>query len=484
MKKVFYIFLCLCLMLSSIAEMAFADGDSVPWEYLLVNDTHLLAPEYAPEEIGYIDSGLGDTEIQTNEAYNMRYCGVDLRIAHPLLDMLLGCRNAGLPVFLSSGYRSYAELELTFQRLMANGGRNEESVKEVMAYPGANEHQTGLCCDITDYYRERKDLSFEETETFKWLQTHCAEYGFVLRYPKYKEDITGRAYEPWHFRYVGKDAAEYMRENNLCLEEFVELYTNGEVSLIADAGAVQKAYEDEDGDGLILVPVGIGVKIDPATGSVDMSGSYRGRMLIVLEPSRVVLGIDTENPEQAALTLGEYAARYDAAAAISGGKADENQQAATAFVSAGELYNAEKSVEGFVGFDADNVLQVGFAEASELAERNIRDGVACGPVLVVNGEMVDDPSLESGVNPRTAIGQRADGAVLLLSVDGRVVESLGATYKDLAKEMLSFGAVTACVLSSGSVAQMWVDGEYVSILTSANGEPRPVPAAFVVLKTE
>ena len=257
---------------------------------------------------------------------------------------------------------------------------------------------------------------------------------------------------------------------SLCL-----MLTSAAGMAFADEHPDRLNLEDEDGDGLILIPVGI--------GSMDMHGSYKGRMLIVLDPSRVVLGVDKRNPGQAALTLEEYAAQYGAAAVISGGK-EENQQAATAFVSEGELLNAEKSIEGFAGFDADNVLQLGFADVTELTESNIRDGVACGPMLVVNGERSDEQSLDSGVNPRTAIGQREDGAVLLLSVDGRVAESLGATYKDLAEEMLSFGAVTACVLASGSAAQMWTDGEYVSTLTSANGEPRPVPTAFVVLKTE
>lgn len=277
-----------------------------------------------------------------------------------------------------------------------------------------------------------------------------------------------------------------MKPHILSLLVAMALVLSFSVPAFADEQSDRLNLIDEDGDGLILVPVGIGSKIDPFTGSPDMRGSYKGRMLIVLDPARVVLGIDTENPGQAALTLEEYAAQYDAVAAISGGKAENNQmqQAATAFVSAGTLFNAEKSIEGFVGLDTDNVLQVGFTDVSELAERHIRDGIACGPVLVENGEITDDTSLESGVNPRTAIGQREDGAILLLSVDGRVVESLGATYRDLAEEMLSFGAVTACALVSGSTSQLWVDGEYVSTPTSSNGEPRPVPTAFVVLKAD
>ena len=69
-----------------------------------------------------------------------------------------------------------------------------------------------------------KDSSLEETELFEWLTLHCHEYGFVLRYPKDKKSVTGRVYQPWHFRYVGVEAARFMRDNHLTLEEFLDLY--------------------------------------------------------------------------------------------------------------------------------------------------------------------------------------------------------------------------------------------------------------------
>ena len=98
----------------------------------------------------------------------------------------------------------------------------------IVARPGTSEHQSGLVCDITDWYRELKDASLEQTETYQWLKDHCAEYGFVVRYPADKsgsaDSITGIIYEPWHFRYVGVEPATYMMENNLCLEEFLALY--------------------------------------------------------------------------------------------------------------------------------------------------------------------------------------------------------------------------------------------------------------------
>lgn len=89
---------------------------------------------------------------------------------------------------------------------------------------GCSEHQTGLVCDITDVYYPLKNSSIENTETFKYMSAHCQDFGFILRFPSDKEDVTGVMYEPWHYRYVGIDAAKYIMENGLCLEEFLALY--------------------------------------------------------------------------------------------------------------------------------------------------------------------------------------------------------------------------------------------------------------------
>ena len=102
----------------------------------------------------------------------------------------------------------------------------EEEAAKWVAIPGTSEHNTGLATDIvsSDWYTYNSDLeqSFEETDTFKWLYEHCADYGFILRFPKGKESVTGIVYEPWHYRYVGKDVAKYIMENDLTLEEFWE----------------------------------------------------------------------------------------------------------------------------------------------------------------------------------------------------------------------------------------------------------------------
>ena len=151
----------------------------------------------------------------------------------------------------------------------------------------------------------------------------------------------------------------------------------------------------------------------------------------------------------------------------------------TMVVYEGEVHYAGKGVQdGFVGFDADHIMHVGKMTAKEVQEKNIQYGVSFGPVLISNGEPAN---LSSGVNPRTAIGQRSDGAVLLLVIDGRQIISLGATYNDLIEIFQEYGAVNACNLDGGSSTLMWFGGDYINNCASVIGI-RPVPTTFLVLK--
>ena len=93
---------------------------------------------------------------------------------------------------------------------------------QIVMVPGASEHQLGLAIDINCDTYTSLDEGFADTEAGKWLAAHCYEYGFILRYPLGKEYITGVEYEPWHFRYVGKEAATVISEQGICLEEFIE----------------------------------------------------------------------------------------------------------------------------------------------------------------------------------------------------------------------------------------------------------------------
>ena len=91
-----------------------------------------------------------------------------------------------------------------------------QKAAQIILPPGTSEHNAGLCMDIISL-----DVSFENTKAFAWLQNHAADYGFILRYPKNKDNITEITYEPWHWRYVGVEHAKAMNERRLCLEEYV-----------------------------------------------------------------------------------------------------------------------------------------------------------------------------------------------------------------------------------------------------------------------
>ena len=105
------------------------------------------------------------------------------------------------------------------------GAEAEEAAAFWVAPPGASEHQTGLAVDIVDADYLELDEGQESTATQQWLMTHCTEYGFILRYPTDKSATTGIGYEPWHYRYVGKEAASAITQSSLCLEEWlVETY--------------------------------------------------------------------------------------------------------------------------------------------------------------------------------------------------------------------------------------------------------------------
>lgn len=138
-----------------------------------------------------------------------------------LAKMTAAAKKAGVKIVVRSGYRSYA----TQKQVYNNALRNYPSVTSAKRYnapPGASEHQTGLGVDLWDGVTW--SLPMANTATGKWLHKHCHEYGFVLRYPKGKEKLTGYAYEPWHFRYVGTAvAAKLGKTNTLTLEEVLGL---------------------------------------------------------------------------------------------------------------------------------------------------------------------------------------------------------------------------------------------------------------------
>lgn len=122
----------------------------------------------------------------------------------------------GFNIELLSGYRSYSRQKTIYEGKVSS--RGYDSADRYSARPGHSEHQTGLAFDVGSI-----TYTYGETASGKWLNAHCAEYGFIIRYPEGKESITGYGYEPWHIRYVGKEAAIEIMSNGLTLEEYLGL---------------------------------------------------------------------------------------------------------------------------------------------------------------------------------------------------------------------------------------------------------------------
>ena len=218
-------------------------------------------------------------------------------------------------------------------------------------------------------------------------------------------------------------------------------------------------------------------------------GTYTGFMMVVLDPSRVTCGTCSEKfSRKAGLQLKDIAARYDAVAAINGGGFEDSGGSGNGgmpiglVISEGEVMHTGGDSGNFyatVGFNQDNVMIISKMSASEAQQKGIRDAITFGPRLIVNGEPASVKGQSSGLNPRTAIGQRADGAVLMLVIDGRQASSLGATYSDLIKVMLQYGAVNAINMDGGSSSLMYYKGDYLNSGVVLTGS-RNMPTAFIV----
>ncbi|RKI90052.1 D-alanyl-D-alanine carboxypeptidase family protein [Parablautia intestinalis] len=191
--------------------------DKDDWRLMLINKQHPIPADYS-FTLGPIKTMKGTMKC-------------DERIIEDLLSMIQDAGDEGINLAICSPYRDMNRQKVLFNRkiktYMASDMTYMEAYKlasQTVTVPGASEHQVGLAIDIVADYYLNLDEGFAETEAGIWLVENCAEYGFVLRYPKGKEYITSIEFEPWHFRYVGKEAAGIMMEEGLCLEEFWEKY--------------------------------------------------------------------------------------------------------------------------------------------------------------------------------------------------------------------------------------------------------------------
>ena len=182
------------------------------WNLLLINKQHTIPDDYT-FSLGTIKGSMK----------------CDERIIEPLTDMFAAAKADGITLVVCSPYRDMSRQEYLFDRkmksYMSSGYSYMEAYKKAsvtVTVPGASEHQVGLAMDIICSSYSSLDEGFGDTDAGIWLKEHSAEYGFILRYPKGKEMITGIVYEPWHYRYVGKEAAQVITRQNLTLEEFIE----------------------------------------------------------------------------------------------------------------------------------------------------------------------------------------------------------------------------------------------------------------------
>ena len=224
-------------------DLGTEEDDGLDWpdiditlpQYTIVNADNLLSSAYEP------DIAMKEDGVNFEPIYGTRWQSFASE-AKPYLDaMLEEMYNLGFTPYIASAYRTYS-----YQKQLFDGKASQfcldlgittdytdpeyqlavEAAKAVTAEPGASEHQLGLAVDIYDCERYKVKYSDFDDEFKAWLEEHCAEYGFIQRYPTKKCLITGWD-EPWHYRYVGKEVATFIQQNGLAYEEFYAHYVEG-----------------------------------------------------------------------------------------------------------------------------------------------------------------------------------------------------------------------------------------------------------------
>ncbi len=195
---------------ATAVPVAETEGENA-WMLRLVNHTHPLPDDFTVE-LGTLPNGLQ----------------FDARAIDQLEKMLDDGNASGLQLMVCSAYRSIARQDQLFEQMkqqyIAQGMTEQEAYDKtstIRTPHACSEHSSGLAADIVAVNYQTLDDGFGDTPEAKWLAAHAVEYGFILRYPKDKEDITGIIWEPWHFRYVGVENAQKIKDSGLCLEEYL-----------------------------------------------------------------------------------------------------------------------------------------------------------------------------------------------------------------------------------------------------------------------
>lgn len=319
-------------------------------------------------------------------------------------------------------------------------------------------------------------LSAHETSAVKWLPRiymSQKEYDAILNPDK--EDDTGVINDDSGVIADGSDGMDNMVNGEAVAEnEFVPLPVLQTAGADA-AGLVNIADEPTEGRDELEV--------------IDLLGpTYKGKIMLIHDPSRVqIASIDSFGG--VGKTLSEFLEMYNAIGCINaGGFEDENGKGKGGIpdglvIKNGQITygSAGSHYVDVIGFDADNILHVGNMSGQEALNIGLVTATNFnnGPVLIKDGER--QSGFVSGINPRSAIGQAADGTVILVAIEGRMVDSLGATFEDLTDIMEKYGAVNAGNLDGGSSSGMYYEGERITRSCSVIGD-RPLPTAVVVLR--
>lgn len=271
---------------------------------------------------------------------------------------------------------------------------------------------------------------------------------------------------------------QYIAKMFLSDEEINKILNNQKVEVI------EESTETED----IKVPV---KRDDTIEKDEISSGKFKGYMLVIKDPTRVKVGYTQKLGREGQLTS-QIAKDNDAVAAINGGGFPDQSQnwtgtgaTPTGIIMTGgdvkfdAIKNDEEKVDT-MAIDNQGILLVGKYSLSELKKKNVKEALSFGPPLVVNGKgTIKSGDGGWGIAPRTAIGQRKDGAILMLVIDGRQISSVGASLREVQDLMLQYGAVNATNLDGGSSSTMFLNGDVINNPSNSLGE-RSVPSIVYV----
>ena len=247
------------MMISGALDAAAPQND-VNGTLFLVNRQWTVSDAYEPDDLTMSDVP-GQVRRMRAEA------------AEALREMFQACKEeTGLQLMSISGYRSYDKQSGIYARKLRSVKKNVAKAQEFVAPPGASEHQLGVAMDIGQKHKVNLEVSFAKTEGAKWCRANCWRFGFILRYDEPWEDVTGYKFEPWHFRYVGKEYAKEIYEANVPLETWL-IGHRVEVmqKLVAGAGGsawTVKTSEEES----IPLPAATQTDLAPATRT-DLAGA-------------------------------------------------------------------------------------------------------------------------------------------------------------------------------------------------------------------